>query len=112
MTRPLSDLRVQARKHLDELYERTAGGPRTREVGAKASRLLALFDAEEEHRRHGHRELIERRAWEIAHQAGVDEIYSYHVMQAFVELFNEVGTFREATHAHVDRLELDGKGSE
>ena len=102
----LTDLRVQARKCLDELYERTSGGPRTPEVGAKASRLLALFDAEGGHRRHGHREMIEHRAWEIAHRAGVDEIYSYHVMQAFVELFNEVPTFKKATHAHVDRLEL------
>jgi hypothetical protein len=104
----LTELRVQARKSLDELYERTSGGPRTRKVGAKASRLLALFDAEDEHRRHGHRDLIEQRAWEIARRAGVDEIYSYHVLQAFVQLFDEVPTFKEATHAHVNRLDWGG----
>jgi hypothetical protein len=111
MTKSLTDLRTQARKALDELYERISGGPRTPDVGAKASRLLALFDAEDEHRRHGHRELIEERAWEIARRAGVEEIYSYHVLQAFVELFNQDPTFKAATHAHVDRLDWPRRGS-
>jgi hypothetical protein len=100
----LSEKRRTARRLLNEIYEDTAHGAHGLTTGAKASRLLALFDAEDEHRSFGHRAKLEQRAAEIARSLGLRELYSYHVIQAFVELFNEEESFREATHAHVDEL--------
>jgi hypothetical protein len=101
----LSEKRRDARRLLNEIYEDTASGAHGLKVGAKASRLLALFEVEDEHRRFRHRVQIERRAAEIARELGLREIRSYHVIQAFVELFNEDETLRQATNSVVDRLE-------
>ena len=100
----LSQKRRDARHLLDEIYEDTASGAHGLRMGAKATRLLALFEAEDEHRSFGHRIKLEQRAAEIARGLGLREIYSYHVIQAFVELFNEDESFRKATHAHVEEL--------
>jgi hypothetical protein len=100
----LSEKRRMARRLLNEVYEDTASGAHGLKMGAKAARLLALFDAEDEHRAFGHRGKLEQRAAEIARGLGLRELYSYHVIQAFVELFNEEESFRAATHAHVDEL--------
>ena len=101
----LSEKRREARRLLNEIYEDTASGAHGLKVGAKATRLLALFELEDEHRHFRHRVQIEQRAAEIARELGLREIRSYHVIQAFVELFNEQETFREATHAVVEKLE-------
>jgi hypothetical protein len=100
----LSEKRRLARRLLNEIYEDTASGAHGLTMGAKATRLLALLDAEDEHRAFAHREKVEQRAAEIARGLGLRELYSYHVIQAFVELFNEDESFRAATHAHVDEL--------
>ena len=96
--------RREIRLALNDIYERSFSTPDDLTIGAKAKRLLALFECEEEHQSHGNSQRLCERAAEIARDLAVPEIYSYHVVQAFVELFNEEPSFREATHAHVGEL--------
>jgi hypothetical protein len=99
-----SDDRREIRLALNDVYERVLAEPGGMTVGAKAKRLLALFECEEEHRSSRDAERLLERAADIARDLGLEEVYSYHVAQAFVELFNEDPSFRGATHAHVGEL--------
>jgi hypothetical protein len=98
------DDRREIRLALNDVYKATFSPPQDLQVGAKAKRLLALFECEEEHRDHDSANALNERAAEIAKDLGLPEVYSYHVIQAFVELFNEDLSFRETTHAHVEEL--------
>jgi hypothetical protein len=103
MTRSVGDLRIEARQSLNELYSRTREGGHGLIMGAKATRLLALFELEPEYGS-GWRQKLEERGALIAREENVPELYSYHLFQAFVELFNEDPQFRARAHAHVSRL--------
>ena len=98
------DDRREIRVALNDVYASAFAPSAEREFGAKATRLLALFECEEEYRDRGHPQRLAERAAEIADDLGLPEVYSYHVIQAFVELFNEDQSFRDATHAGVADL--------
>jgi mannose/cellobiose epimerase-like protein (N-acyl-D-glucosamine 2-epimerase family) len=103
LTGSVGDLRTEARHALNELYSRTPEGNHGLTMGAKATRLLALLELEPEYGSTWRRKLEERGAL-IAGEERVPELYSYHLFQAFVELFNEDPEFRARAHAHVERL--------
>ena len=101
MTTP-DELREAVRAQLDELRRRVAVG-HDLTMGPKTERLLAYVETEPEWGPTW-REAIEGRAAELAAADGGSKLFTYHVIQALVELFNEDPAFRRTMHAQVDTI--------